>query len=150
MECVVFISLDPVQISQKYQLDTMMLQLVDWAEGDFSYHSRSDANFVPVGTDGLRPSQSYGSTENWFKVRLFQGQRIEIVADMSQYSSNFDISQLKVENPSGIVSTGLEMQLKHINGLLRMRPLNLEFITLCLTSTTLAHRQISILGMDFQ
>ena len=107
---VVFISLDPVQVSSKYDLETMMLQLVDWAEGDFVFGTKSEANYVPVGVDGLRPAQSYGSTENWFKVRLFQGQRIQIQADMSAYSGDFAISQLDVENPRGIVSQGNQDQ----------------------------------------
>ena len=49
---------------------------------------------------------------------------------MSQYSSNFDISQLKVENPSGIVSTGARDATQTHQWSIGMRPLNLEFITL--------------------
>ena len=107
---VAFISLDPVQISSKYDLETMMLQLIDWAEGDFIYNTKDEANYVSIGVDGSRPSMAFGSTENWFKVRLFQGQRIQINADMSDYSGDFEFAQLILETPQGMVTQGFRDQ----------------------------------------
>ena len=76
---VAFISLDPVQISSKYDLETMMLQLIDWAEGDFIYNTKDEANYVSIGVDGSRPSMAFGSTENWFKVRLFKANEYKLM-----------------------------------------------------------------------
>ena len=100
----------PSRLDSKYDLETMMLQLIDWAEGDFIYNTKDEANYVSIGVDGSRPSMAFGSTENWFKVRLFQGQRIQINADMSDYSGDFEFAQLILETPQGMVTQGFRDQ----------------------------------------
>jgi hypothetical protein len=104
----VFISLDPVQIVKSYQLETMLLQLIDWAENDWNFSSSSDANFVPVGIDGSHPAPTNNGGESWFNIRLFEGQRVGIETGlMNPGLAEFDISELSIYGLDGVPVQGI-------------------------------------------
>ena len=104
---VAFISLDPVQIVKNYDLETMMLQLIDWAENDWTFDTSADANTIPMGVDGTHPSPTISGGESWFDIRLFEGQRIEIETSLINPGiADFDIGDLTVYDPDGVQVQG--------------------------------------------
>ena len=104
---VAFISLDPVQILERYDLETMLLQLIDWAENDWDYSSSAEANMMPVGIDGTHPAPTMSGGESWFNVRLFEGQRIAIEAAlMNPGLAEFDIGELSIYDVEGVRNQG--------------------------------------------
>jgi hypothetical protein len=104
---VAFISLDPVQILKRYDLETMLLQLIDWAENDWDFDSSADANTIPVGVDGKHPAPTNSGGESWFNVRLFEGQRISIETALTNPGlTEFDIGELSVYDADGVSIQG--------------------------------------------
>ena len=105
---VAFMSFDPVQVVNSYDLETMLLQLIDWAENDWTFASSADANTIPVGVNGAHSAPSYSGGESWFNVRLFEGQRIGIETALGNPDlTEFDISELSVYDEDGISVLGV-------------------------------------------
>ena len=116
-----FITLDPVQFEYKYDLETTLLQLIDWSSNrnplgstpGGGIHAPERANWLPVGIDMIHPSAHSQGGEQWYNVRLFDGQKISI--DSSIYNrpqqnedaiSHYDIDSLKIFDPDGVPTVG--------------------------------------------
>ena len=116
-----FIAIDPVQFEYKYDLETTLLQLIDWSSNrnpigstpGGGIHASERANFLPVGIDMIHPAAHMQGGVQWYNIRLFEGQNIQI--DSSIYNrpswneasrSNYKIDSLKIFNPDGISTLG--------------------------------------------
>lgn len=108
---VFFFSMDPVQIDKKYDLESMFINLLDtsvnrnpipWTP-DGGIETRAKANWLFMDDSRLLPSNWGGQHqvgEQWYKMRLFDGQNIEINFGLTSSSSdvynNYDIADLRL------------------------------------------------------
>lgn len=108
---VFFFSIDPVQIDKKYDLESMFINLLDtsvnrnpipWTpEGGIE--TRAKANWLFMDDSRLLASNWGGQHqigEQWYKMRLFDGQNIQINFGLTSSSSdvynNYDIADLRL------------------------------------------------------
>ncbi|MDP6907221.1 MAG: hypothetical protein QF440_07395 [Candidatus Thalassarchaeaceae archaeon] len=114
-----FITLDPVQFEYKYDLETTLLQLVDWSTNrnpigstpGGGIHASDRANWLPVGIDMMHPSAHSQGGEQWYNVRLFEGQNILIESNIYNLNgqpsrANYDIYSFKIFDPDGVSTLG--------------------------------------------
>lgn len=102
-------TIDPVQISHKFDLETMFIQLIDWSENEFNIGSQSQAAAAPVGLDATHPARSTLGGTSWFKTRLFAGQNIEISSSMAYWhGSDYRIHSLSIHDTEGNSQNGID------------------------------------------
>ena len=110
---VFFFSMDPVQIDKKYDLESMFINLLDtsvnrnpipWTP-DGGIETRAKANWLFMDDSRLLPSNWGGQHqvgEQWYKMRLFDGQNIEInfalTSSNSDVYNNYDIADLRLHD----------------------------------------------------
>jgi hypothetical protein len=115
-----FITLDPVQFNNRYDLETMLLQLIDWSVNrnpigstpGGGIHTSERANWLSVGINMTHPTAHTQGGEQWFNLRLFEGQRIRIDSNLydTPYAptalSNYDIGHITLFDTDAVSNVG--------------------------------------------
>ena len=100
-------TMDPVQIDNRYDLETMLMQFIDWSENEFYVGSSLYPASSPIGLDASHPAPTTTGGVGWFQSRLFAGQNVRIASSMfSVWGDDFDVQALEVTSPSGGVFIG--------------------------------------------
>jgi len=104
-------TIDPVQLDNRYDLETMLMQSVDWSDNElgFNYGALTNASYVPVGIDAAHPAPYTTGGTAWFQSRLFAGQNVRIASAMHPwYEADYDVVSLEVTTPGGTMIAGAE------------------------------------------
>jgi len=118
---VFFFSIDPVQIDKKYDLENIFLNLIDTSvnRNPIAYtpgggiETREKANWLFMDDSNLKASSwgyQHNIGEQWYKMRLFDGQNIEINFDLrttnSDVYNNYDIADFTLYDVDDNAVTG--------------------------------------------
>ena len=118
---IFFFAIDPVQIDKKYDLENMILNLIDtsvnrnvipWTP-DGGIETPEKANWLFMDDDSFTPSNWGGADQcgvQWYNIRLFGGQNIEVNMELpssrSDVYDNYDVSDLTIFDLEGNQVTG--------------------------------------------
>jgi hypothetical protein len=118
-------TMDPVQIDNRYDLETMLMQFIDWSDNEWYIGYPSNAAYAPVGIDGMHPALTTTGGTSWFQSRLFAGQNVRVASSFQgDWANDYDIVAFEVTTPDGTIiagaddpdSTGMELEFQADEG----------------------------------